>query len=168
MIKITFGGNKIKLIGDEIKEGDKALNFIGVNQDLSPYDFYTETKGMIKILSVSPSLDTGVCSLQTIRFNEEAKKISDQVKIITITVDLPFAQKRYTEDHGIDSITVISDYQKHDFSLKYGFLIEGLKLISRGIIIIDKNNKVRYVEYVQEVTDHPDYDKAIEIAKSLI
>lgn len=168
MNNITFGGNKIKLVGNEIKVGDEAPNFVAVNQDLSPYDFYEETKDKIKILSVSPSLDTGVCSLQTIRFNEEAKEIGDDIKIVTITVDLPFAQKRYGEDHGIDYITMISDYQEHDFSLKYGFLIEGLKLISRGIIIIDKNNKVRYVEYVQEVTNHPDYDKAMEIAKALL
>lgn len=168
MKNVTFAGNPINLLGEEIKNGSKASNFTAVKQDLTPFDFLKETEGKIKIISVAPSIDTGVCSLQTIRFNEEANKLKDHVDIVTITVDLPFAQKRYCAAEGIDNIHVVSDYQTHDFAKKYGFLIEGLMLLSRGIVVVGKDGEVKYVEYVSEVTDHPDYDKALDAVRALI
>lgn len=168
MRNITFAGNSINLLGEEIVLGAKAQNFMAVKQDLTPFDLLKETESKIKIISVAPSIDTGVCSLQTIKFNEEANELKEHVDIVTITVDLPFAQKRFCAAEGIDNIHVVSDYQMHDFGMKYGFLIDGLKLLSRGIVVVDKDNTVKYVEYVSEVTNHPDYDKALDAVRALI
>lgn len=165
---ITFGGNPMTLRGEAIQAGQKAPNFTAIQQDLKVYDFYEGTKGKVKVISVAPSIDTGVCSLQTIRFNEEAGKLKDDVQIVTVTVDLPFAQKRYCAAEGIENIDVVSDHKDLDFGDKYGFTIDELRLLSRGIVVVDQNNEVKYAEYVSEVTEHPDYDKALEVIQSLI
>lgn len=163
---ITMGGNPMTLVGPEIKVGEKAPEFVVVKQDLLPYSL-SDSIGKVRIISVVPSLDTGVCELQTIDFNQRASQLKD-VQIITISVDLPFAQSRFCAAKGIDNSIVVSDYQAHDFGTKYGFLIDELKLLARGIVVVDKNDIVQYVEYVSEVTNHVDYDKAIEAAKKLI
>ncbi len=118
MNNITFAGNPLNILGEEIKVGALAPNFTAVKQDLTPFDFLEETKGKVRIISVAPSLDTGVCSLQTIDFNERANELKDDVDIVTITVDLPFAQARFCGAEGIDNIHVVSDYQTHDFGNK--------------------------------------------------
>jgi len=165
---ITFGGKPVTLKGTQVKIGDKAENFKALKQDLSEFDFYNETEGKIKVISVVPSIDTGVCSLQTQRFNEESTKLSDDVFIVTISVDLPFAQKRFCGAEGIENIEVVSDHKDLDFGDKYGFTIEEFRLLSRGVLVINKDNKIEYVEYLDEVTNHPDYDKALEEIKKLI
>lgn len=166
--KVSFGGNEVTLLGKEVVKEDIAENFKAVKQDLSEFDFYKETEGKIKVISVVPSIDTGVCSLQTQRFNDESTKLSDDVFIITISVDLPFAQKRFCGAEGIENIEVVSDHKDLDFGSKYGFTMKELRLLARGVVIINKNNKIEYVEYVDEVTNHPDYDKALEEIKRLI
>ncbi|MDK2934579.1 MAG: thioredoxin-dependent peroxiredoxin [Clostridiales bacterium] len=165
---ITLHNNPLSLRGKEIKVGDKAPNFKAVKQDLSEFDFYNDTKGKIKIISAVPSIDTEVCALQTKRFNQEATALSDDIEIITISVDLPFAQNRFCGAEGIQNIQVISDHKDLDFGEKYGFVIDELRLLSRGIVIVDKDNNVKYVEYVKEVSNHPDYDKALEEVKKLL
>ncbi|NBI05823.1 thiol peroxidase [Senegalia massiliensis] len=165
---ITFGGKPVTLKGTQVKIGDKAENFKALKQDLSEFDFYNETEGKIKVISVVPSIDTGVCSLQTQRFNEESTKLSDDVFIVTISVDLPFAQKRFCGAEGIENIKVVSDHKDLDFGDKYGFTIEEFRLLSRGVLVINKDNKIEYVEYLDEVTNHPNYDKALEEIKKLI
>jgi thiol peroxidase len=165
---ITFGGNPVTLVGEEIKVGDKAPDFKATKQDLSVFDFYKETEGKIVIISAVPSLDTGVCELQTIRFNEEATSLSSDVLIVTISVDLPFAQKRFCGANGIENIVVVSDHKDLDFAEKYGFILKEFRLLERGTIVIDKDKTVRYVEYVEEVTNHPDYEKPLQIVKELI
>lgn len=165
---ITFAGNPVVVSGQETVLGQVAPNFTAVKQDLSNFDFYQATEGKIKVISVAPSIDTGVCALQTIRFNEEAGKLKDDVQIVTVTVDLPFAQKRYCAAEGIANIDVVSDHRELDFGQKYGFVLDGLRLLTRGIVIVDRDNTVRYVEYVPEVTTHPDYDKALEAIQALI
>ncbi len=167
-MNITFAGNPITITGNQTLVGKEAPNFVATNQDLSPYDFYEATKGKVKIISVAPSIDTGVCSLQTQRFNEEANELKDDVQIVTLTVDLPFAQSRYCGAEGIDNIDVVSDYNKLDFGQKYGFVIDEFRLLTRGVVVVDKENVVRYVEYVPEVTNHPDYDKALEAVRALL
>jgi len=162
---ITMGGNHIKLLGEEIKVGDKAPDFTAVNKDMSPFQFNT-LKGKTVIISVVPSVDTKICELQTISFNEEATKHPDVV-VLTISVDLPFAQARFCVANSIENSIVVSDYQTLDFGLKYGFAIEGLRLLSRGIVVVDRDGIVRYVEYVKEVKTHPDYDKVLEVIKTL-
>jgi len=165
---VTFGGNPTTLLGKEIKVGDKAPNFVALMQDLKDFDFYRETEDKVVIISSVPSVDTGVCELQTITFNEEATKLSSDVLIITISVDLPFAQKRFCGAHGIENIVVVSDHRDLDFGEKYGFILKEFRLLSRGVIIIDKDKTVRYVEYVNEVTNHPDYNKALEAVNEII
>ena len=121
----------------------------------------------VKIISIVPSVDTGVCQIQTTRFNKEADKLDNTV-ILTISVDLPFALKKFCSAQGIDKVITLSDHKDLSSGMNYGFAIEELRLLSRGIVILDKDNVVKYVEYVPEVTDHPNYDKALEEAKKLI
>ena len=161
----TFFNNPITLLGKEVKVGDKAPEFTCLKGDLSPFTL-KDVEGKVKIISVVPSVDTGVCEIQTIRFNKEASNLDNSV-IITISCDLPFAQARFCGDKGIDNSVVVSDYNGHSFGLGYGFLIDEFKLLNRGIIVIDKDDVVRYVEYVSENTNQPDYEKALEVAKSL-
>lgn len=163
---ITFAGDQVTILGEEIRVGDKAPNFVGIKPDMTEYSL-ADAGDKVKIISVVPSMDTPVCELQTINFNEMASKL-DNVQIITVSVDLPFAQQRFCGAKGIDDIVTISDHRDLDFGLKYGFVIKGLRLLARGIIVLDKDNTVRYVEYVPEVTTHPDYEMAVEEAKKLI
>lgn len=165
---ITFAGNQINILGQETILGGQAPDFTAVKQDLSPFKLSDLSNDKVKVISVAPSIDTGVCSLQTIFFNQEAAKLKDNVELVTITVDLPFAQKRYCAAEGIENLTVVSDYQAHDFGMKYGFLIDGLKLLTRGVVVIDKDNTIKHVEYVSEVTNEPNYDAALEAVKTLI
>lgn len=163
---ITFGGDKVTLEGKEIKVGDVAPSFKAVNKDLS--DFNSEDlKGKIVVYSVAPSIDTPVCALQATTFNEEATKLSDDVKIVTVTVDLPFAQERFCSVKGIDNADIVSDYKYKEFGQKFGFMIEELQLLARGVVIVDRDGKVAYVEYVPEVTNDVNFDKALEEVKKL-
>jgi len=165
--KITSKGNPLTLIGNEIKVNDKAVDFSVVNnsfQEVKLSDF----DGKVKILSLFPSIDTGVCSKQTHTFNKEASDLSDDIEILAISNDLPFALGRFCGAEGINNITTLSDHKNLDFSSKYGFLIEELRLIARGVIVIDKENIVRHVEYVPEITEEPDYETAIKVAKEYI
>lgn len=163
---LTVGGKPMTLIGTEVSVGDKAPEFTALKADMSPYSL-SDAGDKVKVISVVTSLDTGVCETQTIRFNEEAAKLEDVV-IITISVDLPFAQKRFCSANDIDNVITLSDYRELDFGTKYGFEIEELRLLSRGIVVLDKDNTVKHVEYVSENSNHPDYDKALEVVKSLI
>lgn len=165
-MNITFGGNKVNLEGKEIKVGDVAPSFKAVNKDLS--DFNSEDlKGKIVVYSVAPSIDTPVCALQATTFNEEATKLSDDVKIVTVTVDLPFAQERFCSVKGIDNADIVSDYRYKEFGQKFGFMMEELQLLARGVVIVDRDGKVAYVEYVPEVTNDVNFDKALEEVKKL-
>jgi thiol peroxidase len=167
-VKVTFGGNPVTLVGNPISVGDKAPDFKALNQDLSPFSLYEETEGKVVVLSAAPSLDTGICSLQAQRFNEEAEALGDRVQIVQISMDLPFAQKRFCAAEGVDSIRVVSDHKDAAFGEKYGFLMEEFRLLARGIVVIDTDRKVTYVEYVPEVKTHPDYDAALEAVKELV
>ena len=163
---VTFAGNGLTLLGQEIKIGDKAPEFTVLAKDLKPVSL-SEFEGKVKIISVFPSIDTGVCAYQTRKFNEEASAL-EGIQIISLSVDLPFALDRFCAAEGIDKNITLSDHKELDFGIKYGFVIEELRLLSRGIVVIDKNNIVRYVEYVKEITQHPDYSAAIEAAKKLV
>ncbi|MBU5437918.1 thiol peroxidase [Tissierella sp. MSJ-40] len=163
---VTMGGNPITLIGKEIKVGDQGPDFTVLRNDLSAYSL-KDAGDKIKIISVVPSLDTGVCELQTINFNQTASDLDDVI-ILTISVDLPFAQKRFCSANDINKVITLSDHRDLSFGMNYGFVIEELRLLSRGIVVLDRNNVVRYVEYVKEVGEQPNYDKAIEEVKKLI
>lgn len=161
---VTFAGNPLALIGDEVKVGDKAPAFTALKNDLSVFSS-DEVKGKKVIISAVPSVDTGVCELQTKRFNEEAQKLENTI-ILTISADLPFAQSRFCAAEGIKNLIMLSDHRDLDFAHKYGLELDGLRLLSRAIFVIDESGTVTYVQYVPEVTDHPDYDKALEAARA--
>lgn len=166
MAQVTFKGNPVTLLGNEVKVGDPAPNFTVLANDLSPVTL-DDSKGTVRVISVVPSLDTGVCDQQTRRFNEEAAKL-DGVTILTVSVDLPFAQKRWCGAAGVDQVQTVSDHRDLSFGMAYGTVIESLRLLARAVFVIDKNDQVVYAEYVPEVTDHPNYEAAIEAAKAAL
>jgi len=165
-VQVTFKNNPVTLLGTEIKTGEKAPNFEVIGAGLAPVKL-SDYAGKVRILSIFPSIDTGVCATQTRRFNVEAANLGDIV-ILAISNDLPFAQGRFCAAEGIDKVITLSDHRDLDFASKYGFLIKELRLLSRGTVVIDKNDVVRFVEYVSEVTNEPDYAKAIEAAKAAL
>lgn len=159
MSNVTFKNDPVTLIGVEKKVGDSAPDFTVLANDLSEKHL-SDYKGKVKVISVVPSIDTGVCSEQTRRFNEEASNF-DNVHILTISMDLPFAQKRWCAANGIDKVDTLSDHREADFGKKYGVLIEELRLLSRAVFVVDENDKITYVEYLSEVSNHPDYDAVL-------
>lgn len=165
--KVTFKGNPITLLGKETKVGDQAVDFTVLNNNLEQVKL-SDFDGKIKILSIFPSIDTGVCSKQAHTFNKKAAGLSDDIVILAISNDLPFALKRFCSAEGIDNLVTLSDHKDLDFSTKYGFLMEELRLLARGVVVVDKDNKVKYVEYVSEGTNEPDYDSAIQAAEKLV
>ncbi|WP_164216744.1 thiol peroxidase [Virgibacillus sp. YIM 98842] len=162
MANITFQGNPVTLLGKDINVGDQAPDFTALSNDLEEVSL-SDYKGKVKLISVVPSVDTGVCSLQTQRFNNEAGKIGN-VQVITVSMDLPFAQKRWVEENKVDKLDILSDHRDADFGEKYGVLIKELRLLARSIFVVDSNDKLTYKEVVSEVGNHPDYDKALEAA----
>lgn len=164
MAAVTFKGNPVTLIGNEVKVGDKAPDFKVLANDLSEV-FLADSKGQIRIISVVPSIDTGVCDAQTRRFNKEAALL-ENVKVLTISVDLPFAQKRWCGANGIENVQMLSDHRDLSFGEAYGVVIQELRLLTRAVFVIDSNDEVTYVEYVSEATNHPNYEAAIEAAKA--
>jgi thioredoxin-dependent peroxiredoxin len=157
-------GNPLTLIGPELKAGDAAPDFAVVDSGLKPVGL-KETGSQVRIISVVPSLDTPVCDAQTKRFNEEAAKMPN-VDILTVSMDLPFAQKRWCGAFGIDKVKMLSDHKDGSFGSNYGTLIKELRIESRAIFVIDPDNRIRYAEYVKEVADHPNYEAALTAAKS--
>ncbi len=157
-------GNPLTLIGPELKAGSRAPDFKLVDNSLKDVTL-AGTGNHVRILSVVPSLDTPVCDAQTKRFNEEGAKLPD-VDIISISMDLPFAQKRWCGAFGVDKVKMLSDHRDGSFGSSYGTLIKDLRIESRAIFVLDKANIIRYVEYVKEVADHPNYDAALAAAKA--
>ena len=151
------------LIGPELKSGDRAPDFDVVSDSLQPVSLQ-KTGNSVRIFSVVPSLDTPVCDAQTRRFNEEAAKMPG-VDIYTISMDLPFAQKRWCGAYGIDKVKMLSDHKTGSFGEHYGTLIKELRIESRAIFVVDKDNKLRHVEYVKEVAEHPNYETALKAAR---
>jgi thiol peroxidase len=161
----TMRGNPLTLLGREVKPGEKAPDFNVVNDSLKPVDL-AATSGAVRIFSVIPSLDTPVCDAQTRRFNEEAAQLPG-VDIYTVSMDLPFAQKRWCGAYGVDKVKMLSDHKSGSFGEQYGTLIKELRIESRAIFVLDKDNTLKHVEYVKEVADHPNYDAALNAARSL-
>ena len=164
---IKLMGNPLTLIGEEIKVGDKAPDFksaegLGKTVDLNSFE------DKIKIFNVIVSVDTPVCDVQTKKFNEEAASLSDNIEIVTVSMDLPFALNRYCGAAGIDKVRTISDYHHASFGEAYGVLIKENRLLCRALFVVDSDNIVRHVEYVGEVSEEPNYEAALEIANSLV
>ena len=164
---VTFAGNPIALLGKEVKVGDKAPAFTLLDNGLGEKTL-ADYAGKVKVISVVPSLDTGVCDAQTRWFNQNVSKLGDNVVVLTVSVDFPFAQKRWCGAAGIDQVETLSDHRDLSFGENYGFILEGLRLLSRGIVVIDKDDVVRYVEYVPEVTSAVNFDAAEAATKALV
>ncbi len=165
-LNVTFAGNPVTILGNEIKVGDKAPDFTVINEKLEPVKL-SDFDGKVKVLVVYPSIDTGVCAAQNRKFNVEANKLKD-VAVLSISVDLPFAQSRFCGAEGLENIITLSDHKDLDFGEKYGFVIEEFRLLTRGTVIIDKDNTVKYVEYLSEITNEPDYDAALKAVNELL
>lgn len=154
------------LLGPELKAGDKAPDFDAINASLQPMNL-EKTGKAVRVFSVIPSLDTPVCDAQTKRFNEEATGMPG-VEFYTVSMDLPFAQKRWCGAFAIDNVKMLSDHKSGSFGMNYGTLIKELRIESRAIFVVDKDGVVQHVEYVKEVADHPDYESALKKAKELL
>jgi len=164
---ITFKGNPFTLLGPELKVGDKAPDFAVVDNGLAPVSL-ASSAGKIRIISSVPSLDTPVCDTETRRFNQEAAALPGDVTVLTISLDLPFAQKRWCGAAGIDRVTTLSDYRERSFGQNYGVLIKELLLLTRAIFVVDAQGVIRYIQIVPEVTSEPDYAAVVSAAKSLL
>lgn len=164
--KVTMHGQPLTLVGKAVRPGEEAPVFYGTGKHLEPVSL-EEFGDKTVVVSVFPSIDTPVCSAQMHRFNKVASRSGEDVVIIAISCDLPFALHRYCAAEGIERVVTLSDHKDLDFGLKYGFLIEELRLLSRGIVIIGKDRKIKYVEYVPEITREPDYDQALAALAAL-
>ncbi len=163
---ITFKGNPMTLLGEAVRVGDDAPDFKVTGNDLSDIDLSAH-KGKVVVLSVVPSIDTPVCATQTRTFNKEATGLANDVVVLTISMDLPFAQKRFCGAEGIERVVTASDYKNRSFGTSYGTLIKELGLLTRAVFVIDRKRKVVHAEYVGEVTSEPDYAAAIKAVKEV-
>jgi len=164
---ITFKGNPMTLVGPDVKVGDAAPEFRVVDNGLQPVTL-GDSKGKVRLVAVVPSIDTPVCDTMTRKFNEQAANLSADVVVYTVSLDLPFAQKRWCGNAGIEKVKTLSDYQDRSFGQNYGVLIKELKLLARSVFVIDRNGKVAYREIVPEVTAEPDYEAALAAARKLV
>ena len=161
---VKSNGNPLTLLGNEIKVGDVAPDFTVLDKDLNPVKL-SDAKGKTVILSIAPSLDTSVCANQTRRFNKEAASL-ENTAVYCISVDLPFALGRFCSTEGINNVLTLSDHKDLDFGMKYGYVIEELRLLERGIVVVGADGVVKHVEYVPVLSDHPNYELALEKAKA--
>lgn len=164
---ITFKGNPMTLLGPELKIGAAAPQFKVVDNGLQPVTL-ADSQGKVRVITVVPSLDTPVCDTMTRKFNEEAAKLPENVVVYTVSLDLPFAQKRWCGNAGIEKVKTLSDYQERSFGLNYGLLIDELKLLARAVLVIDQKGTIAYQEIVKEVTAEPDYTAALAAARALL
>lgn len=164
---ITAGGKPLTLLGDELKVGAPAPDFTAVDIDMQPFKL-SDLKGKVVIISAVTSLDTSTCDVETRRFNTEAGKLGDDIAILTISMDLPFAQKRWCGAAGIDQVKVVSDYMAAEFGEKYGVLIKELRLLARTLFVVDRDGTVKYVQRVVENSHEPDYDAVLAAARELV
>ena len=165
--EVTFKGKPVTLIGHHAKVGNKARDFTVLANDLSPVTF-GDSAHKIRVINVVFSLDTSLCDAQTRRFNEALTGLSDKIEVITISMDLPFAQARWCGSAGIENVKTYSDHRDALFGVAFGVLIKELRLLARAVFVVDESNTIRYVEYVPEVTSHPNYEAAIQAVKSLL
>ena len=157
---ITFKGDPLTLIGQDVNVGDQAVDFTAIANDLSEKSL-SDWSGKVIVLSSVPSLDTSVCSTQTKKFNDAAGELSDNVVILTCSMDLPFAQARWCGQQDAERIVTLSDHRDADFGTKYGLLIKELRLLARAVLVVDTGGRVVYKELVEEMTDELNYDAAL-------
>ena len=164
---ITMKGNPLTLVGKQPKVGEHAPDFEVLDNDLSPVRL-SSFRGKVCVIASVPSLDTPICDMETRRFNEEAGILGPDVAILTISMDLPFAQKRWCGASGVDKVTTLSDHFSASFGEAYGVLIKELRLLARAVFIVDGDGVVQYVQIVKEVTAEPDYEDVLGALKKLL
>jgi thiol peroxidase len=164
---ITMRGKPLTLVGQELKEGDPAPDFEVLDNGLSPVKL-ASFKGKVCVISSVPSLDTPVCDTETRRFNQEAGKLSADVQILTISMDLPFAQKRWCGAAGVDKVVTLSDHRNASYGTTYGVLIKDLRLLARAVFVLDREGIIRYIQIVKETTEEPDYEAVLDAVNNLV
>jgi len=165
--ELTFKGKPLTIVGEQLRPGDTFPAVSLTATDWSSVHL-NDLNGAVRLISVVPSLDTGICDAQTKRFNAEAEKFGDEVKVVTVSSDLPWAQRRWVNDAEVKNITVLSDHKDMQFGNAAGTHIKEMRIEQRAIFVVDKDGRVAYAEYVPEIAQHPDYDAAIEAVKKLI
>jgi len=164
---ITMKGRPLTLVGQEVQVGDLAPDFEVIANDLSPFKFST-LKGTVCVISAVPSLDTPTCDIETRWFNEEAAKLGPEVAILTISMDLPFAQRRWCGAAGVDRVKTYSDHREAAVGQAYGVLIKELRLLARAVFVVDKAGTLRYMQLVKELANEPNYDEVLKAVAQLI
>ena len=164
---VTMKGRPLTLMGNEVKTGQQAPDFEVIANDMSSVTL-SSFNGKVRIICSVPSLDTSVCDTETRRFNMEAQRLGDDVAVLTISMDLPFAQKRWCGAAGVENVQTLSDHRKAEFSNAFGVLIKELRLLARAVFVVDADGIIRYMQIVNELTDEPDYDAALKAAKELV
>jgi len=164
---VTFKGNPLHLTGNEVTVGDKAPDFVTVSTELKPVRL-SDFAGQIVVLVAVPSLDTPVCDLESQKFNQQAASMGEDVKVLVISMDLPFAQKRWCGAHDIKNIVTLSDYQERSFANNYGILIKELHLLARSVFIVDRDGTLQYREVVPEITEEPTYEQVLKTIEKLV
>ena len=154
---VTMRGNPVTLAGSEVKVGEAAPDFVALDNSLTPVKF-SSFRGKICVLSSVPSLDTPVCDMETRKFNEEAGRLGSDVAILTISMDLPFAQKRWCGAAGVNKVQTLSDHRDVSFGTSFGVLIKELRLLARAVFLIDRKGVIQYIQVVKEITKEPDYE----------
>jgi len=157
---VTMSGGPVTLVGEEVKVGEKAPDFVALANDLSPVSF-SSFRGKVCVISSVPSLDTPVCDMETRRFNQEADRLGSDVVILTISMDLPFAQKRWCGAAGVTKVQTLSDHRDASFGTAYGVLIKELRLLARAVFVVDRDGTIQYIQLVKEVTEEPDYEAVL-------
>lgn len=163
---ITMKGNSLTLVGSELRLGDRAPDFEILGNDLTPVKL-SAFSGKVRIISTVPSLDTPVCDIETRRFNEEAGRLGPDVVILTVSMDLPFAQKRWCGASGVEKVVTLSDHYDASFGRSYGVLIKELRLLARAVFVVDRDGIVKYIQIVKEMTNEPNYDEVLNAVKSV-
>jgi len=164
---VTMKGNPLTLLGPEVREGQKAPDFTALATDLSPVSL-ASFRGKVVVLASVPSLDTSVCDLETRRFNQEASGLGPEVRILVVSMDLPFAQKRWCGAAGIENLRTLSDHRDAAFGLAYGVLIKELRLLARAIFVVDRQGTVRYIQLVKELATEPDYAAVLAAVRKAV
>ncbi len=165
---IKFGDMDVTVVGPDIKPGDIAPEFTATTQDWQHINVLEATKGKVRILAAVPSLDTAVCDRETRRFNQEATNLDEDIVVVVISADLPFAQKRWCGAAGVDRVLVVSDHMDMDFGEKYGTLMKEVRLLRRAVFVVDRNNRVVYADYMPRLADEPNYEEVLAAAREAL
>ena len=164
---VTFQGNPLTLVGTEVKVGDALPDIELLANDLTPVKL-SSYRGKVCVIATVPSLDTAVCDVETRRFNQEAGKLEANVSILAVSMDLPFAQKRWCGAAGIEWVRTLSDHRDAHLGQSLGVLIKELRLLARAIFVVDREGRISYVQLVKEISKEPDYDAVLEAVKKLM